>query len=244
MGTGPDRESKAIDDLRRYARHLADSVSPGRTEVLVARVLSARRGRQRSRRLILVLATAVILAVSNVGLATVADSAIPGDFLYPFDRGYEWARDLFGASDRTLERLQESTELNERGETGRAIEFLQELLSTSPWDRAQVVKAIQALENQAARANESQGGAPASPPSTPAVTVPGQVDDHGNSQDPASPSVTAPGRTEGDVVGDSPSDTAPGQNKEASAKANPPDISEGRGKSSEQRNGGQANTQP
>lgn len=241
MGTGPDRESKAIDDLRRYARHLADSVSPGRTEVLVARMLSARGGRQRSRRLILVLATAVILAVSNVGLATVADPAVPGDFLYPFDRGYEWARDLFGASDRTPERLQESAELNQRGETGRAIEFLQELLSASPWDRAQLVKAIEALENQAARANE---GTPASPPSTPAVTAPGQVDDEGNGQGPADPSVTAPGRTEGDVVVDSPSDTAPGQNKEASAKKNPPDTSVGQGKSSEQRNGGQADTQP
>jgi hypothetical protein len=157
------------------------------------------------------LATAGLLAVSNVALAAASDAAAPGDFLYPLDRGYEWASDLFGNTDRTIERLAESETLSQRGDIDHAIAFLRELATES--SNEALLAAIEKLE---ARGDQGQGNQNDPGPATPATTAPGQVKDAGST----TPAVTAPGRIQSDDADDSPSDTAPGQNKETTPKAN------------------------
>lgn len=203
-----ERDSRAIEDLRRYGASLVESISTGETEGMVTRGLAGRRRHQKSRRMVLVLATVGVLAISNVGLAAVSDGASPGDFLYPLDRGYEWASDRFGPTDRTDERLAESEVLNNRGDIAQAIRFLLEELGHPPSDAHLLVAAIKELQSQFENGNQGLG--PNLDPSSPAITAPGQVEDEVT--DPSSPSDTAPGRVEDELTQpSSPSDTAPGR---------------------------------
>ena len=215
MDSRRDNESRAIEDLRDYGRSLVESVPVGHAEMAVGRVLASRHHSHRPRRLALALATAGLLAVSNVALAVVSDAAAPGDLLYPVDRGYEWARDLFGETDRTIERLAESETLTQRGDIDHAIAFLRELATESSNDA--LLTAIEKLE---ARGEQGQGNQNDPGPATPATTAPGQVRDGGSGDPPASPSETAPGRIQGDDADDSPSVTAPGRTKDATTKSN------------------------
>jgi hypothetical protein len=219
MDSRRDNESRAIEDLRDYGRSLVEGVPVGQTEMAVVRILASRHRRHRPRRLVLALATAGLLAVSNVALAAVSDAAAPGDFLYPVDRGYEWASDLFGNTDRTIERLAESETLSQRGDIDHAIAFLRELATES--SNEALLAAIQKLEalgdpGQGNQNDPGQGNQNDPGPATPATTAPGQVKDAGST----TPAVTAPGRIQGDDADDSPSDAAPGQNKETTPKAN------------------------
>jgi len=211
MDSRRDNESRAIEDLRDYGRSLVKGVSVGQTTMAVGRVLASRHQRHRPRRLVLMLATAGLLAVSNVALAAVSDAAAPGDFLYPIDRGYEWASDLFGNTDRTIERLAESETLSQRGDIDHAIAFLRELATES--SNEALLAAIEKLE---ARGDQGQGNQNDPGPATPATTAPGQVKDGGSD----TPAVTAPGQIQGDDANDSPSDTAPGLISDAEPKAN------------------------
>ena len=215
MDSRKDDESRAIEDLRDYGRSLVEGVPVGQTEMAVGRVLASRHKSHRPRRLVLILATTGVLAVSNVALAAASDSAAPGDLLYPIDRGYEWARDLFGHTDRTNERLAESETLSQRGHVDDAIAFLRELATES--SNEALLAAIQKLE---ASGSQGQGNQNDPGPASPATTAPGQVKGAGSGEPPASPSATAPGQLEGDDADASPSDTAPGRNKEALTKAN------------------------
>ena len=214
MDSRRDNESRAIEDLRDYGRSLVEGVPAGQTEMALARILASHRS-HRPRRLVLMLATAGLLAVSNVGLAAVSDAAAPGDFLYPVDRGYEWASDLFGDTDRTIERLEESETLSQRGDIDHAIAFLRQLATESSNESLEA--AIQKLE---ARGEQGQGNQNDPGPVTPATTAPGQVKDPGSGDTPPNPSVTAPGRIQGEDADDSPSDTAPGRNNDATTKSN------------------------
>ena len=236
MGTRQDHENQAIHELRSYGRSLVHAVSSGRTEAVVGRALTAGQ-RRRPRSLVVAVATLGLLAISNVGMAAVSDSAAPGDLLYLFDRGYERAGDLFGGwifgvGDRTEERLAESEVLNLRGETQEAIELLEDELAVASSDEALLVAAIEELEKQGNQGQNNQGlGQPGdSGPATPAQTAPGQVNDEGNGEDPANPSVTAPGNGQGSESGGSPSDDAPGQNKDNDAKDNPSVTAPGQNK--------------
>jgi hypothetical protein len=216
-----DRDSRAIEDLRRYGGSLVESVPTGQTEGMVTRGLAGRRRHQRSRRMVLVLATVGILAISNVGLAAVSDGASPGDFLYPLDRGYEWASDRFGPTDRTDERLAESEVLNNRGDIAQAISLLQEELGHPSSDPQLLVAAIKELQGQVDNGNQGQGLGPNLDPSSPAITAPGQVKDE--MTEPSSPSDTAPGQVEDEVTPpSSPSDTAPGQIRDDAPGTDPP----------------------
>ena len=215
MDSHRDNESRAIEDLRDYGRSLVEGVPVGQVEMAVGRVLASRHQSHRPRRLVLMLATAGLLAVSNVALAAASDSAAPGDLLYPIDRGYEWARDLFGDTDRTNERLAESETLSQRGHIDDAIAFLRELATES--SNEALLAAIQKLE---ASGEQGQGNQNDPGPPAPAVTAPGQVKDGGSADPPASPSATAPGQIDGDDADESPSDTAPGQNKDPLTKSN------------------------
>lgn len=218
-----DRDSRGIEDLRRYGASLVESVPAGRTEGMVTRGLAGRRRYQRSRRMVLVLATLGVLAISNVGLAAVSDGASPGDFLYPIDRGYEWASDRFGPADRTDERLAEAEVLNNRGDTGEAIQFLQEELGNRPSDVGLLVAAIKELQSQFENGNQGQALTPNLDPSSPAQTAPGQVKDEVT--EPASPSDTAPGQVDDEVTEpSSPSDTAPGRTGSDAPRTVPPGL--------------------
>ena len=226
MGTRQDHENQAIEDLRSYGRSLAGTVSTGRTEAVVGRALSAKQRPHRPRRLVLALTTLGLLAISNVGLAAVVDTAAPGDLLYPLDRGYERAGDLFGGwlfgvGDRTQERLAESEALNLAGDTEEAIAFLRDELTGESSDASLLVAAIDKLESQGNQGSQNDSG-----PASPAETAPGLVDDEGNGQNQPNPSDTAPGNGQ-DETGGSPSDTAPGQNKDNGSKDNPSDDAPG-----------------
>ena len=181
-----------------------------------------------------------LLAVSNVALAAVADDAVPGDFLYVMDRGYEWALDRFGPNDRTRERLAESAVLEDRGDPQGAIAFLQEELAGQSADKDRLGAAIDHLTSQVDQenpakvegANSGEGTDSRPKPSTPAATAPGQVKDEGPGPDPSSPSDTAPGQVKGDDgTGDVPGTDPPGQNKDADekdkGKKDPPGQTEG-----------------
>lgn len=215
MDSRRDNENRAIEDLRAYGRSLVEGVPVGQTEMAVGRVMASRHESHRPRRLVLMLATAGLLAVSNVALAAASDSAAPGDFLYPVDRGYEWARDLFGHTDRTNERLAESETLTQRGHVDDAIAFLRELATES--SNEALAAAIEKLEASGA---QGQGNQDDPGPASPATTAPGQVKEGGSADPPASPATTAPGQLEGDDADESPSVTAPGRNKDVLKKAN------------------------
>ena len=186
----------------------------------------------------MVLATVGLLLVSNVGLASVSDGAAPGDFLYPLDRGYEWAGDRFGAADRTLERLTESVVLTQRGEADEAIELLRSELATPSSDNDLIAAAIEELETEVQRGNEGQGGNQGGQgnqggntvPSSPAATAPGQMGDEGGGPDPDRPSATAPGRIKDDEGGDNPGNDPPDQTKDNQAKDNQAKDPEAKGK--------------
>lgn len=214
-----DRPSPATEDLRRYANSLADSVPPSQAEAVITRALAASRRGRRPARLFLVLAIVGLLAVSNVGLAVVSDDAAPGDFLYLFDRGYEWASDLFGTKSRAAERLLESQVLDRRGRTEDAVQFLRDELTPDSPDRSLLIKGIVDIER---RADRAQGAPPDPLPSTTSPTAPGLLDpEQGRPHE--NPSVTAPGQLRDDGSGTSPSEDAPGQNKEVLKKPKPSD---------------------
>jgi len=222
-----DRNDKAVDDLRSYGQALVRSVPSDQARAAAGRAMFSRNrhlvvGRRR-RRLVVALGALGLLTVSNVGLAAVANTASPGEFLYSFDRGYEWVADLVGAKDHTGERLAEAQVLNARGETAQAIALLRESLNAEKSDHALLASAIQTLEF--GRQNQiDQTGV-----ESPSLTAPGQI---AADDDPPTPSDTAPGRPDSlpsqsdnappvDPAGtqdpgedSSPSETAPGQNRD------------------------------
>jgi hypothetical protein len=69
-----------------------------------------------------VIAGSAFAIVSVTGLGAVADSAVPGDSLYPVDRAYEAVGRAIGRNaDRTQETLQEAITLAQRGDRDRAV---------------------------------------------------------------------------------------------------------------------------
>ena len=98
-----DDRSPHADRLRRLAAHLEAGVDQGRAEQLAARAL-ARAGAEPvggtlRRRLAAATAGATLLAALFFGTGVLADSAVPGDLLYPIDRAYE----LIGFGDDAVE---------------------------------------------------------------------------------------------------------------------------------------------
>lgn len=128
--TGPDRDSEAVEQLRRYANHLRSQVDGQAALAAARRALAARPHRAPRRRWAVGLAVAGLMAVSSVGLATVADDAVPGDLLYPIDRGLEWLGDVLGNADHIDERISESEALAHRGDTAAALEHLSSSVGT------------------------------------------------------------------------------------------------------------------
>lgn len=115
-----------LDDLRSYARHLADEVPGEMTRLRVERAITAP---PRPRKTLVAVAVAVLLTSTNVALATIADPAAPGDALYRFDRAYERLIDLVGEGDHSTERLDEAALILERGRASEALALVREALT-------------------------------------------------------------------------------------------------------------------
>jgi hypothetical protein len=73
-----------------------------------------------------------------VALAEAADPAVPGEFLYPLDRAYEWVSDRFASRDHVPERVAEALELAEDGHTDRALLVVTEILGDDQSLQAEV----------------------------------------------------------------------------------------------------------
>lgn len=124
-----------ISDLKRYAAALEAQVSDERARSAArmalhtpSPVVSPTRA---PRRVVVAVATTVLMGVSNVALATVADSSIPGDPLYGLDRAYESVGAAIGLSNQhASERATEVLALQERGKSAEALELVQETLTT------------------------------------------------------------------------------------------------------------------
>jgi hypothetical protein len=126
-----------LDDLRSYARHLADEVPGEMTRLRVERAITAP---PRPRKTLVAVVAALLLTSSNAALASIADPAAPGDALYRFDRAYERLADLVGEADHSTERLDEAALMIERGRASEALALVREALTdadgTADIDRA------------------------------------------------------------------------------------------------------------
>ena len=119
-----------ISDLRRYAAALEAQVSGERSRHAARTALHAPGGRRAPRRTVVAVAATVLMGMSNVALAGVADPAVPGDALYGVDRAYEQVGALFGSdSTHAGERASEVMVLQERGKSAEALSLVQETLT-------------------------------------------------------------------------------------------------------------------
>lgn len=116
------------DHLRRYGENIASAVSPARSRVAVMRAIGqADRAATPRRTLQIAFGSVGIFLVANVVTAGVANAAVPGDVLYPIDRGYETALDFVGLTgDHSEERIHEAEVLLQRSDVGGAIDLVSE----------------------------------------------------------------------------------------------------------------------
>lgn len=119
----------SIEQLRRYARDLRAEVDPSRAEIIASRAIVS-DARRRPRRLVVALATALLMLISNVALAAAADPSIPGEALYGIDRAYEAFADRVGlGGPHAGERVSEAAALVAQGDAPAALEVLDEALA-------------------------------------------------------------------------------------------------------------------
>ncbi len=250
-------KNSPYEDLRSLGEFLRDRVPAAISTDVAARAVSRRRPRG-SRTWIAVVVTGALLALSNVALARASDPAIPGEFLYPLDRAYEWIGARFGSQDLGPERISEAMELVEAGDTDRALSLVNEILAGGAGDtslsesvdalrgsgnsqdlRDQVrdlVAAAAQVHVAAQSGNHDALGAAIAKVKEAAADI---AETAGNGQ-PAgssteSPSVTAPGQVD-DPPADSPSDTAPGQVDDPPADS-PSDTAPGQSKKADKNEG-------
>lgn len=102
-------------------------MSQGRAEQLAARAVArARAVPRRHHRVAAVVVASSFSIVALFGLAVVAESAVPGDFLYPVDRAVE----ALGLDGKLLEeRLEEAIILADRGDRDRVFLVAEEVLA-------------------------------------------------------------------------------------------------------------------
>jgi len=107
------------------------SVGRGRAEQIASRALARASTRPRLRSFVAAIAGSAFAIVSVTSLGAVADSAVPGDSLYPVDRAYEAVARVIGRDvDRTQETLQEAITLAQRGSRDRAAAHIASELSS------------------------------------------------------------------------------------------------------------------
>ncbi len=119
-----------ISDLKRYAAAMEAQVSGERSRHAARTALHAQSPKRAPRRAVVAIAATLLMGVSNVALATVADPAVPGDTLYGVDRAYEQVGSLIGFdSTNAGERASEVMVLQERGKSAEALALVQETLT-------------------------------------------------------------------------------------------------------------------
>ncbi len=123
-----DPKSEATEALRSYRDWLVAQIPASDGQMAATRALAAAT-RVPRRRWLVVVAVAGLLAISNVGLAAVSDTAVPGDPLYGLKRAYERVSDLFGEGSHVAERLREAEVLLTRGESNSALAVTEEALA-------------------------------------------------------------------------------------------------------------------
>ncbi|MEX2279381.1 MAG: hypothetical protein WEA76_04770, partial [Acidimicrobiia bacterium] len=122
-----DDHTPTPDRLRRLASRYEAGVGRGRSEQIAARAINrAHRRSHAGRRLAVAVSSSAFLLVSMTGVGVAADRAIPGEFLYPFDRALEA---VGFNSDLVEERLLEAIVLTERGQMDLAVATANEALA-------------------------------------------------------------------------------------------------------------------
>jgi hypothetical protein len=113
--------------IRGMAADHEVGTSRGRAEQIAARAVARARadGPARRRSPVAVLVGVTLLFALVVGLGALADSAVPGQFLYSVDRAYESVG--FGGNGAE-ERLEEAIVLVDRGDADRAVVAVNEAL--------------------------------------------------------------------------------------------------------------------
>ncbi|HJQ96141.1 MAG TPA: hypothetical protein VJ935_10615 [Acidimicrobiia bacterium] len=210
------------EDLRSLGDHLRSGV-PLELSAEVAAAAVRRHRPRRSRTWLAVVVTGGFFALSNVALAQVSDSAVPGEFLYPLDRAYEWIGGRFGPQDLAPERISEAIQLVESGDTDRALVLVNEILGEGVFDpsleesvtqlqgsgNSQVVRdEVKDLVGAAAKVHEAAQAGNHSALNEAIEDVKAKAADVAETA--GNPSVTTPGQVDA-PIGDNPSVTAPGQ---------------------------------
>jgi len=120
----PSRDSDPINDLRSYADGLVEAapVLDVDTLHLVDGARVPRRPHRFTAPVAVAMSLAAMLLVAEVGVAVVANSAVPGDQIYGIDLLIEDALILAGIPiDTSTERLDEAGRLLEKSEVDQAI---------------------------------------------------------------------------------------------------------------------------
>ena len=232
------------EDLRSLGEFLRNRVSPDESRRVAAAAMRRRRP-QRSRAWAWVVVGTAVFTIGNVTLAQASDSAIPGQFLYPLDRAYEWVADRFGPSDRVPERVFEALALAEGGNTEQALLLVTEILGSdeslqreigglsgsgnSPAVRDEVIELVGAASamREAAQSGDPNALEAAINNVKEAAQDVAETASQGNAGDgDDNPSVTAPGQVE------SPANTAPGRVPDAGATGQGQGVGRGQGPAS------------
>lgn len=159
-----DDRSHVSDRLRRVASRYEATVSHGRAEQLAARAMArAQRVPRRHHRVAAAVVGSAFTIVVLSGLALAAESAVPGDLLYPVDRAVE----ALGL-DRNLleERLEEAIILADRGDRDRVVVIAGEVLDEVNRSGVQVVRTPLPLVTVMPEADESDAGKVQAAPAT------------------------------------------------------------------------------
>lgn len=119
--------TEPTERLRRYGEDLSSAVSPARSRVAAMRAIGRAHQTRPRPTYRIAFASLGAFVLLNAGLAGVADAAVPGDTLYPIDRGYETVVDFVGlGGDRGEERIGEAKVLLERSDPKGAVELIVE----------------------------------------------------------------------------------------------------------------------
>lgn len=151
--TGAPSDSDEFADLEVFIESMSGSAElsrdPGQmVTALAATARAARPSLRRGLRRVVALAASVAVLFALSGVAIAADDAVPGDFLYEFDRTLE----LIGIGDGGVdERIVEFDALIARGEDERAFELLDEFAESAP--EAEAAEAQRHIELAATKSN-------------------------------------------------------------------------------------------